>query len=196
MGLFVNANGIPVCMDVFRGNMSDSDTLKENLNGFKAEYGIKRTVVVANKGMNCSHNIDLLCSQGDGCVFSQVLKGTKGKHYQKDLFSPDGWQEAQDGSYRWKLITEEYHGHDIRFEIQGGNRIEKKPVTRKGRDEMKYRRNDIDKTNEILYNAIEANDKILIQELSEISGLSRTTVYFRIKRFKELGYCKVFCASR
>lgn len=37
-------------MDVFRGNMSDSDTLKENLDGFKKEYGIRRTVVVADKG--------------------------------------------------------------------------------------------------------------------------------------------------
>ena len=27
-------------MDVFRGNMSDSDTLKENLDGFKKEYGM------------------------------------------------------------------------------------------------------------------------------------------------------------
>ena len=45
-------------MDIFRGNMSDSDTLKENLDGFKKEYGVARTVVVADKGMNCSHNID------------------------------------------------------------------------------------------------------------------------------------------
>ncbi len=66
MGLFMDENGIPICMDVFRGNMSDSDTLKENLDGFKKEYKVKRTVVVADKGMNYSHNIDLLCSQGDG----------------------------------------------------------------------------------------------------------------------------------
>ena len=39
MGLFLDRDGIPVCMDVFRGNMSDSDTLKENLDGFKKEYG-------------------------------------------------------------------------------------------------------------------------------------------------------------
>ena len=110
MGLFMDGNGVPVCMDVFRGNMSDSDTLKENLDGFKKEYGIERTVVVADKGMNCSHNIDLLCSQGDGYVFSQILKGTKGKRYRKELFTPEGWQEAADGSYRWKLITEEYRG--------------------------------------------------------------------------------------
>ena len=121
MGLFLDGNGIPVCMDVFRGNMSDSDTLKENLDGFKKEYGIRRTVVVADKGMNCSHNIDLLCSQGDGYVFSQVLKGTKGKRYHKELFEPEGWHSSGSGEYRWKLITEEYKGHEIQFETRDGN---------------------------------------------------------------------------
>lgn len=138
MGLFMDGNGIPVCMDVFRGNMSDSDTLKENLDGFKREYGIERTVVVADKGMNCSHNIDLLCSQGDGYVFSQVLKGTKGKRYQEALFSPEGWQESEDGSYKCKLITEEYSGHDITFEIQDGKKIEKKKAVKRMRKVLLY----------------------------------------------------------
>lgn len=138
MGLFMDGNGVPVCMDVFRGNMSDSDTLKENLDGFKKEYGIERTVVVADKGMNCSHNIDLLCSQGDGYVFSQILKGTKGKRYRKELFTPEGWQEAADGSYRWKLITEEYRGNDISFEIQNGQKVEKKNTVKRMRKVLLY----------------------------------------------------------
>lgn len=138
MGLFMDGNGIPVCMDVFRGNMSDSDTLKENLNGFKKEYDIERTVVVADKGMNCSANIDLLCSQGDGYVFSQVLKGTKGKRYQQELFSPEGWQENRDGSYKWKLITEEYCGHDISIRIQDGIRIETKKAVKRMRKVLLY----------------------------------------------------------
>lgn len=138
MGLFMDGNGIPVCMDVFRGNMSDSGTLKENLDGFKKEYGIKRTVVVADKGMNCSHNIDLLCSQGDGYIFSQVLKGTKGKRYQEALFSPEGWKEAKDGSYKWKLMEEEYQGHDITFEIQDGEKVEKKKAVKRRRKVLLY----------------------------------------------------------
>ncbi len=138
MGLFMDGNGVPVCMDVFRGNMSDSDTLKENLDGFKKEYGIERTVVVADKGMNCSHNIDLLCSQGDGYVFSQILKGTKGKRYQEALFAPEGWKEAPDGSYKWKLITEEYQGHDISFEIQEGQKVEKKKAVKRKRKVLLY----------------------------------------------------------
>lgn len=138
MGLFMDGNGIPVCMDVFRGNMSDSDTLKENLEGFKKEYGIQRTVVVADKGMNCSHNIDLLCSQGDGYVFSQILKGTKGKRYQKDLFSPEGWQISPDGTYKWKLITEEYNGHDISIETEDGKKVEKKKAVKRRRKVLLY----------------------------------------------------------
>lgn len=138
MGLFMDGNGIPVCMDVFRGNMSDSDTLKEHLDGFKKDYGIGRTVVVADKGMNCSHNIDLLCSQGDGYVFSQVLKGTKGKRYQEALFTPEGWQESPDGSCKWKLITEEYRGHDITFEVQDGSRVERKKAVTRERKVLLY----------------------------------------------------------
>ena len=138
MGLFMDGNGIPVCMDLFRGNMSDSDTLKENLDGFKKEFGIERTVVVADKGMNCSHNIDLLCSQGDGYVFSQVLKGTKGKRYQEALFSPEDWQEAEDGSYKCKLLTEEYSGYDITFELREGKRVEKKKAVKRTRKVLLY----------------------------------------------------------
>jgi transposase len=138
MGLFMDSQGIPVCMDVFRGNMSDSDTLKENLNGFKHEYGIKRTVVVADKGMNCSNNIDLLCSQGDGYVFSQVLKGTKGKRYQEALFDPEGWHTTEDGSYRWKLTEDEYKGKDIHVEYHNGERIEKRVSVKRIRKVLLY----------------------------------------------------------
>ena len=138
MGLFMDGNGVPICMDVFRGNMSDSDTLKENLDGFKKEYSMERTVVVADKGMNCSRNIDLLCSQGDGYVFSQILKGTKGKRYQEALFAQEGWQEAEDGSYKWKLLTEEYQGYDISFEMQNGQKTEKKKAVRRQRKVLLY----------------------------------------------------------
>lgn len=132
MGLFMDENGIPVCMDVFRGNMCDSDTLKDNLDGFKKEYGINRTIVVADKGMNCSHNIDLLCSQGDGYVFSQIIKGKKGKRYHAALFTEEGWHIAEDGSYKWKLFTEEYPGYNISFEMKNGQKTEiKKAITRK-----------------------------------------------------------------
>jgi transposase len=145
MGLFLDSNGIPVCMDMFRGNMSDSDTLGENLSGFKKEYGIERTIVVADKGMNCLHNIDFLCSQGDGYVFSQILKGTKGKRYQAELFDPEGWDESEGGDYKCKLIEEEYQGNDIRVETREGKRVEiKTPVKRRRKVLLYWSKADAD----------------------------------------------------
>lgn len=67
---------------------------------------------------------------------------------------------------------------------------EKKLVYYLDKDEMKYKRQDIDRTSEIIFNAIRDNSKISIQELVEISGLSTTTVHYRVKRFKELGYIR------
>lgn len=56
--------------------------------------------------------------------------------------------------------------------------------------QMKYKRQAMDKTNEIIYNAIKNNSKISNTELAELSGLSRTTIHFRLTRFKELGYIR------
>ena len=51
---------------------------------------------------------------------------------------PEGWQEAADGSYRRKLITEEYRGHDISFEIQDGQKVEKKKAVKRMRKVLLY----------------------------------------------------------
>ena len=74
--------------------------------------------------------------------------------------------------------------HELLKELESSSRL----VYMIAKEDMKYKRNALDKTNEIIYNAIKENSKIQIQELAELTGLSRTTIHFRIQRFKELGY--------
>lgn len=112
LGLFMDERGLPVSMSVFPGNTAESLTLKPMLTELKEAYGLSRLVVVADKGINTSRNIDLLTSNGDGFVFSQILRGKKGKRYQEKLFEEKGWTQNSDGSYRYKLFTEEYTGLD------------------------------------------------------------------------------------
>ncbi|MDR1620606.1 MAG: hypothetical protein LBS18_08095 [Clostridiales bacterium] len=112
MGLFMDSNGLPVSMSLFPGNTSDSLTLKPAMKDVKSNYGLGRLVVVAEKGMNSSSNIDTIVNAGDGFVFLQILKGTKGRHYADKLFADTGWTENADGTYRWKLFQEEYTGKD------------------------------------------------------------------------------------
>lgn len=112
MGLFMDANGLPVSMSIFPGNTSDSVTLQPAMKDVKASYGLGRLIVVADKGLNSSKNIDMLINHGDGFVFSQILRGKKGQRYHEKLFDSNGWTSNEEGTYRYKLFTEEYVGKD------------------------------------------------------------------------------------
>jgi len=112
MGLFTDSNGLPVSMSIFPGNTSDSLTLQPTMTDVKASYGLGRLVVVADKGLNTSKNIDAIVSNGDGFVFSQILRGKKGQRYNEKLLEPSGWTSNADATYRYKLFTEEYEGKD------------------------------------------------------------------------------------
>ena len=112
MGLFMDSNGLPVSMSIFPGNTSDSITLQPAMEDVKKSYGLGRLVIVADKGLNSSKNINALANAGDGFVFSQILKGTKGQRYRGKLFDAQGWIANTEGTYRYKLFEEEYIGYD------------------------------------------------------------------------------------
>jgi len=112
MGLFMDSNGLPVSMSIFPGNTSDSLTLQPTMKDVKESYGLGRLVVVADKGLNSSKNIDVIVNNGDGFVFSQILKGKKGQRYNEKLFDQSGWTSNEGGTYKYKLFKEEYEGKD------------------------------------------------------------------------------------
>jgi len=110
MGLFMDSNGLPVSMSIFPGNTSDSLTLQPTMKDIKESYGLGRLVVVADKGLNSSKNIDVIVNNGDGFVFSQILKGKKGQRYNEKLFEKSGWVSNEGDTYKYKLFEEEYEG--------------------------------------------------------------------------------------
>ena len=112
MGLFIDSNGLPVCMSVFPGNTSETLTLQPTMTDVKQSYGLGRLVVVADKGLNSSKNINALVNAGDGFIFSQILRGKKGQRYHAELFNEDGWVVNVDETYKYKLFEEEYQGKD------------------------------------------------------------------------------------
>ena len=124
MGLFMDSNGLPVSMSIFPGNTSDSITLQPTMKDIKESYDLGRLVVVADKGLNSSNNIDVIVNNGDGFVFSQILKGKKGQRYNELLFDKNGWVINADGTYKYKLFEEEYEGKDK----AGGKEIRRRKV--------------------------------------------------------------------
>ena len=112
MGLFIDSKGLPVSMELFPGNTSDSLTLSPVMKEIKATYELGRLIVVADKGLNSSSNINEIVNNGDGYVVSQVLRGTKGTRYHAEMFDENGYIVNEDGNYKYKLYKENYEGKD------------------------------------------------------------------------------------
>ena len=112
-GLLLDSNGMPLLHECFPGNTSDSLMLKPMVEKIK-EYHMTegKIIVVADKGLNSNPNIDYLCNNGDGYVFSQVLKGKKGNRFHKRLFDESLYTVSTDGKYKWQLFEDKFDGHD------------------------------------------------------------------------------------
>lgn len=120
LGLFMDDKGLPINMQVFPGNTSDSKTLPPVMSEIKKNYNLERIIVVADKGMNCSENLDMICNNGDGYMFSQILRGKKGVRYQERLFN-ENLYTIVDEDYKYQIFEETYNSKD-----PIGNVIERK----------------------------------------------------------------------
>ena len=117
-GLFMDENSLPVCMSIFPGNTSDSLTFQPTMNKIKESYNLKKIIAVADKGMNSSKNIDYLINNGNGFVFSQILKGKKGKRYHEIMFDENGYIYNSNKTFKYKTFIENYNATD-----KDGNKI-------------------------------------------------------------------------
>lgn len=112
LSLFIDNKGIPIKFNIFNGNTAESTTLIKELKKVKKEYNIDRTVVIADKGMNTSKNIIEILENGDGYLFSQILRSKKGKRYHEHVLNDEGYiktyDEAGNVTYKYKVFIEEY----------------------------------------------------------------------------------------
>jgi len=108
LGLFVDEKSIPISMSIFKGNTSDTKTLQPIMNKIKKEYELKRLIVVGDRGINSSSNIEYIVNNGDGYIFSQILRGKKGKRYQERLFDESLYTYNSQGTFKYQEFIEDY----------------------------------------------------------------------------------------
>lgn len=112
LSLMIDENGLPICMEMFPGNTSDNKTLQPTIENVKRNFKLKRLLIVADKGINSSSNIDYIINHGDGFLFSQVLKGKKGYRYHERLFN-ESLYTVIDEDNKYQSFIEDYEGFDI-----------------------------------------------------------------------------------
>lgn len=113
MGLLMDSSGLPIAYNLFPGNESEKCSLAPEIKRLKNKFNFERTIVVADRGLNCSDNIiDIsgtsieMSKNKNGYVYGQSVRGAD-KEF-KD------WVLEQDG-YKIDIITDEIENEKISF---------------------------------------------------------------------------------
>ncbi len=76
LGLFLDDNGIPISFATFPGNTLDHHTLRPAMDETIGDLGIKRFVLVADRGMYSGTNMYAVREAGNGYIVSKSLRKT------------------------------------------------------------------------------------------------------------------------
>lgn len=98
MGLLIDADAIPLSYGLFPGNESEKVNMLPIIKKAKSRFGLERTIVVADRGLNTSDNIFYLNGNNkkennprDSYVYGQSIRGAD-KEFKKWCIDPKGYQ--------------------------------------------------------------------------------------------------------
>lgn len=117
--LLLDADMIPLDMEMYPGNESEKPYLRGRIEDMKARNGVSgRVIQVADKGLNCARNIYAAVKEAnDGYIFSKSVHGKNLSDTERKwvLLNDDGinkWTAVKDESghvqYRYKECIDEF----------------------------------------------------------------------------------------
>jgi len=101
MGMALDEKGLPMAYKTFPGNTTDSETYIPALKSIKKQFGVKRAIVVADKGLNSGDNIVFSSALGDGYIFSQSISGGSGE-LKAYVLDPSGYSDPTAEGFKKK----------------------------------------------------------------------------------------------
>jgi len=104
LGLLIDCHGRPIGYELFPGNTFDSKTLETALEAMEGRFGIRKVIIVADKGINSKLNLKKISDRGYSYIFASRIKSASEKI--KDLIFTQDYTEAQseDDAVRYKVI--------------------------------------------------------------------------------------------
>ena len=127
IGLLMYKNAIPMYYDLFPGNESEKLQMRPTLKKTKAKFGIKRTIIVADRGQNTSDNTVFIAGKNDdvhnnhdGYVYGQSILGAdkefKTWALKQDDFIYDKIYDEQDNLVTYSDVKKDKDGKIIGYE--------------------------------------------------------------------------------
>lgn len=90
IAMVIDEHAIPIDYEIYAGNASEFGTMKTSIEKMKAKYGIKETVVVADRGLNSTNNLQMLLDNQFGFLMAQKVSALP-KTETDLMLSDEGW---------------------------------------------------------------------------------------------------------
>ena len=112
LGLLLDANMIPIGMEMYPGNESEQPVFRNVIKNLKDRNNIKgRTIQIADKGLNSARNIITAVNNRDGYIFSKSVKKLA-KVEKTWVLLDNGYIDVKDDKgnilFKYKSCIEEY----------------------------------------------------------------------------------------
>jgi transposase len=117
MGLFIDANGLPVAYYLFPGNHVDQTTLRPALSKSIGAFKFSRVIIVADGGLNGDKNIAYIRKSGNGYIVSRSTKKSD-KTVKKWILEETGYEWNEKRTFKVKSMV-----RDRKIEDEDGNRL-------------------------------------------------------------------------
>ena len=101
MGLFMDTDGLPICFDLFAGNTPDKETLVPMMKRLREEYGLGRSIVVADRGIVTGDNISRVLLDGHGYVLRDSIRMADAA-FKSYVLEEQGYKVSKDGDFKIK----------------------------------------------------------------------------------------------
>ena len=127
LGLLLDADMIPMGMQMYPGNGSEKPVLRNIIGDLKKRSSISgRMIQIADKGLNCSQNIIEVLNNGDGYIFSRSVKKLDDVEATWVLLQ-EGFKDVKDSRgnllYRYKSRVDDF---EYEYTDNNGRRSGKK----------------------------------------------------------------------
>ena len=104
LGLLIDANGVPIDYEVFRGNTAETKTLMKVVDNYRKTHEKGRVIVVADRGLNSKKNLSEIRLAGCDYIVAHTLQRLK-KEKLDEIFKEEGWHlrcDKKTGEITWK----------------------------------------------------------------------------------------------
>ncbi len=125
LGLLVDMEGRPIGFDIFGGRVFEGKTLKKVLNKVSNNFGIRKVILVTDRGMLSRENIEEIKGLGYEYVIGSRIKN-KSKEIKEEILKEEGYRRIRNEEgevFRYKELEE--RGGERLICVWSKNRAEK-----------------------------------------------------------------------